>query len=81
MCEQPYQSVAFEKLLEVVTCAVAKLNLVWLDEKRRVTQSKLDDRYLTSGQEQPQCRYLLFFPDCLGLGRIRTRHECIRRPP
>lgn len=74
MYEQPYQSVAFEELLKVVTCAVAMLNLEWLDEKRQVTQSKLDDRYLTSGREQPSCRYLLFFPDCLGLGRIDAGH-------
>lgn len=40
-------------VLEVVTRAVAKLNLDWHDEKTQAMQSKLDDRYLTSGQEQP----------------------------
>lgn len=32
-----------QELLEIVTRAVAKLNLEWLDEKRQVTQSKLVD--------------------------------------
>lgn len=57
--EQSSPSVASEELLEVVTRAVAKLSL---DEKRQVNWSKLDNRYLTSGQEQPPHRHRSFFP-------------------
>lgn len=49
-------------VLEVVTRSVAKLNLEWHDEKTQATQSKLDDRYPTYGQEQPPHWLLPFFP-------------------
>lgn len=56
-------SVAYEDLIEVITRAVAKLNLDWPDEHQQVAQSKLDDRFYTTSQVQPPRRNLPFFPD------------------
>lgn len=62
LAEQSSPSVAFEEVLKVVTCAVAKLSSEWPDEKRQVNRSKLNNRYLTSGREQPPIRHRSFLP-------------------
>ncbi|KAL0163886.1 hypothetical protein M9458_039639, partial [Cirrhinus mrigala] len=57
------QSVQYEELLEVVTRAVAKLNIDWPAEERVAPQrSKLDERFLQSKPPSPR-RSLPFFPD------------------
>ncbi len=59
----PIQSPQYEELLEVVTCAVAKLNIDWPAENQTKKQkSKLDERFLRS-KSLPPCRSLTFFPD------------------
>ncbi len=60
----PPQSVLFEELLEVVTRAVAKLNIEWPTESecRERPKSKLDERFLCSRSPPPR-RGLPFFPD------------------
>ncbi|KAL0194817.1 hypothetical protein M9458_008389, partial [Cirrhinus mrigala] len=62
--EEPLsQSVQYEELLEVVTRAVAKLNIDWPAEEKAVPQkSKLDERSLRSKTPSPR-RSLPFFPD------------------
>ncbi len=55
---------AYEELLEVVTRAVARLNLDWPQEHETPKRSKLDDRFLSGGRgEGPQRRSLPFFGD------------------
>ncbi|KAI2662194.1 2-oxoisovalerate dehydrogenase subunit beta, mitochondrial [Labeo rohita] len=57
------QSVQYEELLEVVTRAVAKLNIDWpAEEKAALQRSKLDERFLRSKPPSPR-RSLPFFPD------------------
>ncbi len=60
----PPQSVLFEELLEVVTRAVAKLNIDWPTEKDKQERpkSKLDERFLHPKSLPPR-RGLPFFPD------------------
>lgn len=54
---------AYEELIEVVTRAVAKLNIDWQAEKQEVQHKiKLDERFLSS-RSQPPRRGLSFFPD------------------
>lgn len=58
----PHSS-AYEELLEIVTRAVAKLNIDWLAERQGAhPQSKLDESFLPS-KVQPPHRGLTFFPD------------------
>lgn len=53
-----------EELLEVVTCAMARLQLDWLREQVTPKRSKLEDRFLSGGQgEGPQNQSLPFFVD------------------
>ncbi len=55
---------AYEELLEVVTRAVARLKLDWLQEHETPKRSKLDDRFLSGGRgEGTQRRSLPFFGD------------------
>ena len=63
-CERsPPHSPAYEELLEVVTRAVAKLNIDWPAEVQEATvKSKLDERFLQP-RSQPLRRSLPFFPD------------------
>ncbi|KAI2644503.1 Spindle and kinetochore-associated protein 1 [Labeo rohita] len=57
------QSPQYEELLEVVTRAVAKLNISWPAEEELTPQrSKLDERFLRSKNPPPR-RSLPFFPD------------------
>ncbi|KAL0149156.1 hypothetical protein M9458_055588, partial [Cirrhinus mrigala] len=57
------QSVQYEEFLEVVTHAVAKLNIDWpAEEKAAPQKSKLDERFLRSKPSSPR-RSLPFFPD------------------
>ncbi|KAL0159530.1 hypothetical protein M9458_043255, partial [Cirrhinus mrigala] len=57
------QSPQYEELLEVVTRAVAKLNISWPAEEVAAPQrSKLDERFLRSKNPPPR-RSLPFFPD------------------
>ncbi|KAL0160072.1 hypothetical protein M9458_043797, partial [Cirrhinus mrigala] len=57
------QSVQYEELLEVVTRAVAKLNIDWpAEEKAAPQKSKRDERFLRSKPPSPR-RSLPFFPD------------------
>lgn len=59
----PPYSPPFKELLEVVTIAVAKLNIKWPTEKQEVQKKiKLDERFLQS-RAQPSRRSLPFFPD------------------
>ncbi len=60
----PPQSVLFEELLEVVTRAVAELNIDWPAEKecQECPKIKLDERFLRS-KSPPLRRGLPFFPD------------------
>ncbi len=59
----PIQSPQYEELLEVVTRAVAKLNIDWpADDQTEKQRSKLDERFLLS-KSLPLCRSLPFFPD------------------
>ncbi len=59
----PPQSPQYEELLEVVTRAVAKLNIDWPTEKQAEPQkSKLDERFLRTKPLPPR-RSLPFFPD------------------
>ena len=61
--ESPCQSPQYEELLEVITHAVAKLNIDWPAEKKAEPQkSKLDERFLRSRPPPPR-RSLPFFPD------------------
>ncbi|ROI84191.1 hypothetical protein DPX16_19963 [Anabarilius grahami] len=55
---------AVEELLEVVTRAVARLQLDWPQEKETPKPSKLEDRFLSGGRgEGPQRQSLPFFED------------------
>ncbi|KAI2654668.1 enzymatic polyprotein [Labeo rohita] len=57
------QSPQYEELLEVVTCAVAKLNIDWPAESQaEPQQSKLDERFLRSRPPSAR-RSLPFFPN------------------
>ncbi|KAI2654754.1 Transposon Ty3-G Gag-Pol polyprotein [Labeo rohita] len=57
------QSPQYEELLEVVTRAVAKLNIDWPAEKQAELQrGKLDERFLRN-RPPPSHRSLPFFPD------------------
>ncbi len=59
----PIQSPQYEELLEVVTRAVAKLNIDWpADDQTEKQRSKLDERFLLI-KSLPLCRSLPFFPD------------------
>ncbi len=59
----PTLSPQYEELLEVVTRAVAKLNINWpADDQTEKQRSKLDERFLRS-KSLPLCRSLPFFPD------------------
>ncbi len=60
----PPQSVLFEELLEVMTRAVAKLNIECSAERecQEHPKSKLDERFLCS-RSPPPCRGLPFSPD------------------
>ncbi len=59
----PIQSPQYEELLEVVTRAVAKLNIDWpADDQTEKHKSKLDEHFLRS-KSLPLCRSLPFFPD------------------
>ncbi|KAL1269008.1 hypothetical protein QQF64_031297 [Cirrhinus molitorella] len=61
--DSPPQSLAYEELVEVVTRAVAKLNIDWPAEQQDVRpKSKLDERFLRT-QSQLSRRGLPFFPD------------------
>ena len=61
--DSPPHSPQYEELLEVVTRAVAKLNIDWPTEKAAEPQrSKLDERFLRASQPPPS-RGLPFFPD------------------
>ncbi|KAI2650039.1 Transposon Ty3-G Gag-Pol polyprotein [Labeo rohita] len=63
VCEPLPQSPQYEELLEVVTRAVAKLNISWPAEEELTPQrSKLDERFLRSKNPPPR-RSLPFFPD------------------
>ncbi|KAI5102599.1 hypothetical protein C0J45_7951, partial [Silurus meridionalis] len=60
---EPSQPVLYEELLEVVTRAVAKLDLAWpVKQQRQRAPSKLDERFLRP-VSLPRRRGLLFFPD------------------
>ncbi len=59
----PIQSPQYEELLEVVTRAVAKLNIDWpADDQTEKQRSKLDERFLRS-KSLPLLRSLPFFSD------------------
>ncbi len=59
----PTLSPQYEELLEVVTRAVAKLNINWpADDQTEEQRSKLDERFLSS-KSLPLRRSLPFFPD------------------
>ncbi len=59
----PVQSPQYEELLEVVTRAVAKLNIDWpADDQTEKQKSKLDERFLRI-KSLPLRRSLPFFPD------------------
>ncbi len=59
----PTLSPQYEELLEVVTHAVAKLNINWpADDQTEEQRSKLDERFLRS-KSLPLRRSLPFFPD------------------
>lgn len=61
--DSPPQSSTYEELVEVVTHAVARLNIVWPAEKQDTRpKSKLDECFLRS-RSQPSRRGLTFFPD------------------
>ncbi len=73
----PLQSPQYEELLEVVTRAVAKLNIDWPAEKQAEPQkSKLDERFLHTKPLPPR-RSLPFFlistPRCRDHGRNLSR--------
>ncbi len=57
-----HQSVLFEELLEVVTRAVAQLNIEWPvgKECQERPKSKLDEHFLFL-KSPPQCRGFAFF--------------------
>ncbi len=58
----PTLSPQYEELLEVVTHAVAKLNINWpADDQTEEQRSKLDERFLRS-KSLPLCRSLPFVP-------------------
>ncbi len=59
----PIQSPQYEELLEVVTHALAKLNIDWAAEKQTELQiNKLDEHFLRTKSLPPR-RSLPFFPD------------------
>ncbi|XP_067278254.1 uncharacterized protein [Pseudorasbora parva] len=64
--DSPLQSPACEELVEVLTRAVARLNIDWPTERYeagRRRASKLDERFLPSRASEPQRRGLPFFHD------------------
>ncbi|ROL45180.1 hypothetical protein DPX16_8309 [Anabarilius grahami] len=54
---------AYEELLEVVTHAVARLNIDWPAEKQEVLQQSLLDECFLTSRSQPPHQGLPFFPD------------------
>ncbi|KAM9440467.1 E3 ubiquitin-protein ligase RNF14-like [Clarias gariepinus] len=54
----------YEELLKVITRAVERLHIDWPQEQAFPKRSKLDDKFLSGGQElEPQRRSLPFFDD------------------
>lgn len=63
--DSPPHSPAYEELVEVITLAVAMLNINWPAKRQDVhPKRKLDKRFLTV-KSQPPCQGLPFFPDLL----------------
>ncbi|MGL5881628.1 MAG: hypothetical protein ACRCY0_00025 [Synechococcus elongatus] len=61
--DSPSHSHAYEELVEVVSRAVARLNIYWPAERQDVRpKNKLDERFLPSRAQLPR-RGLPFFPD------------------
>ena len=61
--DSPPHVPAYEELVEVVSRAVARLNISWPHERQEtLIKSKLDERFLQH-REQPRHRGLPFFPD------------------
>lgn len=55
----PHVMIKHKEILEVVSHAVARLQLDWPQEQETPKRSNLDDRFLSVGQgERPQCRSL-----------------------
>ncbi len=70
----PLQSPQYEELLEVVTRAVAKLNIDWPAEKQAKPQkSKLDERFLRIFTPEPAFFFLISPPRCRDHGRNHSR--------
>ncbi len=63
--QERHSSLSYSELLDVVvTRAVDKLGLDWeADAAQAQSQSKLDDRFLTSRAPAQPCKLLPFFPD------------------
>lgn len=55
-------SPAYEELVEVITCTVARLNIEWPAERQEICRSKLDEHFLPN-EAQPPRWGLPFFPD------------------
>lgn len=55
--DSPPLSPAYEELLEVVTRAIAKLNIKWTAEKQKAQKTSKLDKHI------PLCRGLSFFPN------------------
>lgn len=52
--DSPPLSPAYEELVEVVTCVIAKLNIYWPAEKQEAcSKSKLDVHFLSSNTQPP----------------------------
>ncbi len=77
----PLHSPTYEKLVDVLSFAVAKLNINRPQEKQEVqVKSKLDERFLQH-RAQPQRRGLNFFLThtmiCVSHGINHTLHDCV----
>lgn len=81
--DSPPYTLAYEGLMEVITCDVAKLNIEWPAEKQEVWQkSLLNERFLPSHAQPPRWglpffEVLRFLLRCRGRGRNQSPIEYI----
>lgn len=61
--DSPPHTPAYEELIEVITCAVARLNIEWPAKRQEVCQRSLLDEIFLPSRTQPPRRGLPFFPD------------------
>jgi len=71
--DSPPHTPTYERVMEVVTCTVAKLNIDWPAEKQEVQKKSLLDKRFLPSRSQPPHWGLHFFP--ISTLRCQNREE------